>query len=222
VRKRAVLLWLAATLVISAAPYGYAAPDSSDGDCAYPRPSVVLGRDVTGLDKVEYLGLEVRNRWMLISTAGPLDGVVAVIACDGRILAKRVLGYVEQATFGQQIGNRDTLAVVYHPGSGTGIDVQSVVLLQFDETSIREIWNHPIKDRASFPSSLWGGSKDDSRLRTETTRFNWNLALDGQIITVTGDKTVELGARITRARLPLETYCYRSDKRLFSACRSAQ
>lgn len=209
---------LALTMLAAAA-----SPTVGSSDCVYPSPHAVLGEDIGGVEKVEYLVLpgpwRETLRWLQISWGGPPGGAVFVLACDGHAIANLNLGYVVQAKYGPVIDGRETLEAIYIPASGPGLKAQSVALLQFDGKEIVKLWDHDSQVMQSAPYRLWDGPADDKRWRTETDIYTWSYAYPGPEISVGGIRGTEIeGSKATNDILPREKYCYRHEKHRFERC----
>jgi hypothetical protein len=220
----AVLAGACAMCIASVAGAATAQPgdDGDDHGCIYPRPSTVLGRDIGTFDDVDFRGFragDVNLRWLFISWGAPPDGMVFVLTCGGRAIAKLNLGNVRQITQGPWIGQDETIQVIYVPGSGTGINLESVALLRFDGKSIVKLWDHDSDDISSFSSAMLGGALNDERLETKTDHYDWRYSKSGKEIAVSGNRTIELGGRIRHTALPREKFCYRAAKHQFLRCR---
>jgi hypothetical protein len=210
-----------------------ASSNGTNGECVYPDPFKVLGTDignlsVGSLDKVEYRTFVIPHaelRWLLISFGGPPMGGAYVIACNGGVIARLPLGYFDRVTDGPVIDGHRTLEVLYIPASGSGIQEQSVALIQFSGNAISVLWDHASADISSAPYSLWGGRSGDSRWRTETTIYKWHYIESGLEIRVTGTRANTIVASTYRGHLsgvvhplPPERYCFQSGVHKFLRC----
>jgi hypothetical protein len=196
--------------------------DGDDHGCIYPRPSAVLGEDIGTFDDVDFRGFragDVNLRWLFISWEAPPDGMVYILKCGGRVIAKLGLGNVRQVTQGPWIGRDETLQVIYVPASGTGINLESVALLRFDGKSIVKLWDHDSDDVSAFSSAELGGAPNDERLEVKTEHYDWRYSKSGREIIVSGGRAVELGGHTKHTKLPREKFCYRAAKHQFLRCR---
>jgi hypothetical protein len=210
-------------VAISAIAFSYCANagDFSWGNCTFPDPQKVAGIGI-GIEKAEFRLFSLPKgaaRWLLMSWDGPKDGLITVIACDGHTLAKLGLGYFDQAVRGPMVNGKETLEVLYVPETGTGINHQSVALLQFDGNSISVLWNHPSQNIDTFPNGLLGAN-DDPRLRTTREIYRWEYEKNGTGIRVTGLRTTELGRAKRTQKLPSEHWCFQPTTRKFEACKA--
>jgi hypothetical protein len=128
------------------------------------------------------------------------------------------LGYFDQATQGPVVNGKETLEVLYVPATGTGINLQSVALLQFDGNAISVLWDHPSRNINSFPNAMSGGAADDERWRTTTEVYRWEY-VSGTEIRVTGSEKTEIDKAVSTRKLRPERYCWRPSTHKFAACK---
>lgn len=196
-------------------------PEEKSEKCVYPDPYALMGGEFAGLDRAEYMFTgNARIRWLFISFGGPPDGEVFVLSCNGHVLAKRELGFVERYGWGPELPSLNTAEVWFIPNSGTGINDHSVALLVFDGKSIRILWDHAVDDSATEPAYLFDGKPQSNGMRTDEQTYHWEYGdRDEKIIKVTGRETRSTGIRTIRRTLPPEKYCFDASKLKYVRCR---
>lgn len=196
------------------------AGDFSWGDCSYPDPQKMVGKEIEKAEFRIFSLPEGAARWLLVSWDGPKGGLVDVLACDGHAVANLGLGYFDQAMQGPIVNGRATLEVLYVPATGSGINLQSVALLQFDGKAVSVLWDHLSRNINSFPNALDGGAADDERWRTTTDVFRWEYTKNGTEIRVTGSQKNELGKATRTHKLRPERYCLQPSTHKFATCKA--
>lgn len=180
--------------------------------CAAPNPDAMLGQRVVGFENMlitPFRSSGSNLRWASLSGTSQMQGSVFVIDCLGRIAGDAGLGYVEKQRPGPILAGFPTLVVNYHTFSGTGIDIQSVSILQYREGKIIKLWDHPSFDGEYMPDQ-----------RQQETTWRWRFAPGNREIEVTGRDVLVLGPPKKLHRHPVaERFCLNAKATRYLPCR---
>jgi hypothetical protein len=176
-----------------------AAVDSDSGSCVRPNVAQLIGRDIAGAVPVKFYPVADSYgalRWAFASWGGPPDGMAFVIGCNGKSIDSVGIGSLDSVRSGPIVNHRGTVELIVVPGSGTGISVRSVVLLQFDGHRIGKLWEHESEDKWYEPM----------RTQTETGNisYRWQYSGDGTKIFVNGTD-IESSISVRSGKAPVRT-----------------
>ncbi len=202
---------------------GYA--KTAGAPCTNPSARFLLGQDIAGLRDIQYLPLQHKIgplRWAFLSWEGPPDGMVFVLSCDGQILAKRGLGFIDKLKAGPAVEGQSTVEARYVSGSGTDMDEHAVSLLAFDGKSIRVLWDHPSYDSSTMSTLRENPKTHQIIWRADTYSYAWSYlparSMNKTAIDVTGVHEIDISGVIHKRAARPERYCYRSGKNEFVRC----
>jgi hypothetical protein len=175
---------LAAMMVVGLGVFA-AHSASAKPACSSPDPVVLNGSDELGFYKVQVTPLGRSDgkslRWATLSKSSQLLGSASVIDCRGAVKAHIGLGAVEVQKPGPSIAGHPSLIVVYHPMSGTNVDIRNVALLQYRKGKIMELWDHRALEGQYPPKGI--GDQEE-------TIYSWRFSLDSLRLYVTGRDVV--------------------------------
>lgn len=183
--------------------------------CAHPDSDALIDGELIGFVKTltTPVGPHSANlRWVTVSGTSMMYGGVFVVDCHGAKLADAGLGFVERQRRGPIVDGEPTLVANYHTASGTGIDIQSVAVLQYRKGAIIKLWDHPSFDGEYPPYPALGQ-------QTETT-YRWRFLAGGRKIEVMRRDVVLLGRHEKHFHHPMaEHFCLNSRTWKYLPCR---